>query len=102
MKINNPIFALVVVLFLSGCSLFQVKTETRIIIETPSDVLLQEVTPESPPALEDYVNLQCVDKEGVWTDKFRAQSEKLDAANSQLRALQEWKTKVIQQYQKKE
>lgn len=102
MKNNNLIKVVPILLLLTGCSLFPVNKETRIIIETPPDVLLQEVLVEQPPTIDEYVNLQCTDKEDVLTEKFRTQTKKLDIANSQLRALQEWKTKIVNQYQKKD
>lgn len=88
--------------FLTGCGNQQVRGETVVEVLSPPDALLTDVKVEPPPNIADYTGLRYTDKEEILINLYRAQTQNVETANSQLKSIRDWKEKQLKLYQKKE
>ena len=86
---------------LTGCSAV-VKREVTTEVLIPPSSLTVKVKPELPPNVNDYVNMNYIDKEEVLVNKYREQTKKLEICNSQLQSIDNWGIETLNLYKKKE
>lgn len=86
------------IILVTGCATGAIK-EVRTEVWVPPSYLTEPIVSEEPPVLNEYLQLSYVDKEQVWTSKFRQQTLAIDVCNVRFRNIRELGAKQKQHFE---